>query len=34
VLKPKLSEDDVEIFKSCISNLVAENTELKVIINT
>ncbi|XP_066384784.1 uncharacterized protein [Miscanthus floridulus] len=25
----ELSEDDLEVFKSCISNLVAENTELK-----
>jgi hypothetical protein len=29
-LKQVLSEDDLEDFKSCISNLVAENTELKV----
>jgi hypothetical protein len=34
VLKPELAEDDLEDFKSCISNLSAENTELKVITNT
>jgi hypothetical protein len=32
VLKPELSEDDVEVFKSCILNLVAENTELNVLV--